>query len=203
MASDIHAIPAGAAEPAAAQGDPADSGQATWKALPLPERMALHYRVEQFLYEEADLLDGRHYREWLARVAPDVHYWMPIRRTVTLRNIDREFTRPGGMAFFDDDHDDLRMRVEKLYSGSSWSEDPPSRTRHLVTNVRITGIDDQLVAVQSNFALLRTRMDTDADRFHGRRDDRLRIDGDSFLLARRHIYLDHTVIEATNLSSLF
>jgi 3-phenylpropionate/cinnamic acid dioxygenase small subunit len=107
------------------------------------------------------------------------------------------------MAFFDDDHDDLRMRVEKLYTGSSWSEDPPSRTRHLVSNVRITGLDEATVRVQSDFLLLRTRMEGDADQFHGRRDDRLRIDGDSFLLVQRHIYLDHTVIHAPQLSSLF
>jgi biphenyl 2,3-dioxygenase beta subunit len=165
--------------------------------------MALHYRVEQYLYEEADLLDRRLYREWFSRIASDVHYWMPIRRTVTLRNIDREFTQPGDMSFFDDDHNDLRMRVDKLYTGSSWSEDPPSRTRHLVTNVRITGLDEAIVQVQSDFLLVRTRMEGDADRFHGRREDRLRMDGDSFLLAQRHIFLDHTVIHATNLSSLF
>ena len=182
---------------------PADPAAAAWKALPLPERMAWQLRVEQFLYEEADLLDRRLYREWFDRVASDVHYWMPIRRTVSLRNIDREFTQPGGMSFFDDDHSDLRMRVEKLYTGSSWSEDPPSRTRHLVSNVRITGLEAATVRVQSNFLLLRTRLEGDADQFHGRRDDRLRIDGDSFLLAQRHIYLDHTVIHATNLSSLF
>lgn len=188
---------------AGGSADAADAALATWKALPLSERMALHHRVEQFLYEEADLLDRRRYREWFSRVANDVHYWMPIRRTVTLRNIDREFTQPGSMAFFDDDHDDLRMRVEKLYTGSSWSEDPPSRTRHLVSNVRITGLEAATVRVQSDFLLLRTRMEGDADQFHGRRDDRLRIDGDSFLLVQRHIYLDHTVIHATNLSSLF
>jgi 3-phenylpropionate/cinnamic acid dioxygenase small subunit len=50
---------------------------------------------------------------------------------------------------------------------------------------------------------VRTRLDGDADQFHGRREDRLRISGDSFLLARRHVFLDHTVIHATNLSSLF
>lgn len=174
-----------------------------WEQLPVAERMVLQYRVEQFLYEEADLLDGRRYREWLARVAPDVHYWMPIRRTVTLRNLDMEFTKPGAMAFYDDDHDDLRMRVEKLYTGTSWSEDPPSRTRHLVANVRITGGDGQMLSVSSDFLLVRTRLDGDADQFHGRREDQLRISGDSFLLARRHVFLDHTVIHATNLSSLF
>ncbi|MFM8770205.1 MAG: aromatic-ring-hydroxylating dioxygenase subunit beta [Rubrivivax sp.] len=177
--------------------------QTVWQRLTPGERMALQYRVEQFLYEEADLLDSRRYREWFSRVAQDVHYWMPIRRTVTLRNLDMEFTGPGSMAFYDDDHGDLRMRVDKLYTGSSWSEDPPSRSRHLVANVRITGFDGELVEVSSAFLLVRTRLDGDGDQFHGRREDRLRICGDSFLLARRHVFLDHTVIHATNLSTLF
>jgi 3-phenylpropionate/cinnamic acid dioxygenase small subunit len=174
-----------------------------WQRMPLGERMALQYRVEQFLYEEADLLDGRKYREWLGRVAEDVHYWMPIRRTVTLRNLDMEFTRPGAMAFYDDDYQDLRMRVDKLYTGSSWSEDPPSRSRHLVANVRITDCEGEMLSISSDFLLVRTRLEGDADRFHGRREDRLRMRGDSFLLARRHVFLDHTVIHATNLSTLF
>lgn len=175
----------------------------TWSALPVQERMLLQYRVEQFFYHEADLLDRRLYREWLALVAPDVHYWMPIRRTVTLSNIDREFTRIGGMSYFDDDYNDLRMRIEKLYTGSSWSEDPPSRTRHLVSNVRIVDWDGAMVSVCSAFHLLRSRLEGITDSFHGRREDRLRASGDSFLLAQRHVYLDHTVIQATNLSSLF
>ena len=129
--------------------------------LPLSERMALHFIVEQFLYHEADLLDRRRYREWLALVAEDVHYWMPVRRTVTLQDIDREFTRIGDMAYFDDDHDDLRMRVEKLYTGSSWSEDPPSRTRHFVGNVQVTGMEGDIVSVRSALHLHRSRLDFD------------------------------------------
>ncbi|UCE30036.1 MAG: aromatic-ring-hydroxylating dioxygenase subunit beta, partial [Burkholderiales bacterium] len=112
-------------------------------------------------------------------------------------------TRIGDMAYFDDDYDDLRMRVEKLYTGSSWSEDPPSRTRHLVGNVQVDAWDGTLVSVRSAFQLLRSRLEGVTDSFHGRREDRLRVSGDGFLLARRHVYLDHTVIHATNLSSLF
>jgi 3-phenylpropionate/cinnamic acid dioxygenase small subunit len=181
----------------------APTSAVTWSALPLQDRMQLQYRVEQFLYHEADLLDRRQYREWLALVAADVHYWMPIRRTVTLSNIDREFTQMGGMSYFDDDYGDLRMRIEKLFTGSSWSEDPPSRTRHLVGNVQIVDWDGAVVSARSAFHLLRSRLEGVTDSFHGRREDRLRVSGDSFLLAQRHVYLDHTVIQATNLSNLF
>lgn len=171
--------------------------------LPVAERMALQFLVEQFLFHEAHLLDQRRYRDWFALVADDIHYWMPIRRTVTARDIDREFTRIGDMAYFDDDHNDLRMRVEKLYTGSSWSEDPPSRTRHFVGNVQITAVDGDLVSVRSSLHLYRSRLEGVSDSFCARREDRLRRDGEGFRIARRHIYLDHTVIHATNLSNLF
>ena len=94
------------------------------------DRMLLQHEVEQFLYAEAALLDARRYRDWLALLADDVHYWMPIRRTMTSAELDREFTRLGDMAYFDDDREMLEMRVRKLEAGSAWSEDPPSRSRH-------------------------------------------------------------------------
>lgn len=172
-------------------------------SLPLAERMALHFLVEQFLFQEADLLDRRCYREWFELVAEDVHYWMPIRRTVSVRDIDREFTRIGDMAYFDDDHGDLRMRVEKLYTGSSWSEDPPSRTRHFIGNVQVTDLSGDIVSVRSALQLYRSRLANVSESFSARREDRLRRTGDSFRIVQRHIYLDDTVIHAANLSILF
>ena len=80
-----------------------------------PEQaMVLQYEVEQFLYREAALLDDRRFAEWFALIADDIHYWMPIRRTVTVENLHLEYARADGMAYFDDDKADLRMRVEKL-----------------------------------------------------------------------------------------
>ena len=102
----------------------------SWADLSPAERAALQYAVEQFLYDEAALLDARKYREWFAVVAEDIHYWMPIRRTVTRSDLEFEFTKPGAMAYFDDDYELLEMRVKKLEAKSAWSEDPPSRSRH-------------------------------------------------------------------------
>ncbi len=99
--------------------------------------MLLKFEVEEFLYREASLLDERRLDEWLALCTDDIHYWMPIRRTTTAKEIDNEFTKPGGMAFFDDDKQTLGLRVQRLQVGRAWAEDPPSRTRHTVSNVRI------------------------------------------------------------------
>lgn len=170
----------------------------------LSPRILLQYEVEQFLYSEAALLDARRYREWLELLADDVHYWMPIRRTVTLSDLDLEFTKPGGMAYFDDDRALLETRIKKLEAGSAWSEDPPSRSRHFVSNVRILEAAGDEVTVEVCFHLYRTRLNSEVGGWVGRRVDVLRrSQGGGFLLARRHIFLDQTVIPTTNMSTLF
>lgn len=182
--------------------------QAPQTAAPGPEldlaaRMARQFEVEQFLYDEAAMLDDRKFNDWLALFTEDVHYWMPIRRTMTSNALDREFTAPGAMAFFDDDWNMLAARVRKLATGYSWSEDPPSRTRHLVTNVRVVSDDGVQIEVATNFHLYRTRLNSEEDNWLGSRRDVLRrIDG-GLKIASRHIFLEQTVLLSRNLSSFF
>jgi biphenyl 2,3-dioxygenase beta subunit len=171
--------------------------------LSLQQRMELQFEVEQFLYAEAAMIDDREYRSWIDLWTEDCSYWMPIRRTVTLSDIDKEFTRRGSMAFFDDDKASLAMRVAKMESGSSWSEDPPSRTRHFVNNVRIMAIDGEETTVEVAFSLYRSRLNTEESVWVGRRVDRLRRVNDAFRICAREIYLDQTLIRATNMSTLF
>ncbi len=180
-----------------------DARRRTLTAMSSAERAQLQFEVEQFLYAEAALLDARKYREWLGLIAPDIHYWMPIRRTVTQKDIEREFTKPGDMAFFDDDYELIEMRVKKLEAGSAWSEDPPSRSRHFVSNVRILAVEGDEITVEAAFHLYRTRLETEVDSWVGRREDRLRRAGASFLIAQRHIFLDQTLIRSTNMSTIF
>lgn len=174
-----------------------------WADWSVQERAALQYEVERFLYDEAALLDARKYREWLSLVTDDIHYWMPIRRTVTIKDIDREFTKPGDMAYFDDDRGMLEMRVKKLEASSAWSEDPPSRSRHFVSNVRILDVAGDDITVEACFHLLRTRLNSEVSEWFGRRTDVLRRTRDGFRLAKRHMFLDQTVILSTNMSTIF
>jgi len=174
-----------------------------WSDMGLPERALLQYQVEQFLYAEAALLDARRYRDWLGLIADDIHYWMPIRRTVTNSDLDREFTKPGQVAYFDDDREFLEMRVKKLEAGSAWSEDPPSRSRHFVTNIRILDVAGDEITIEACFHLYRTRLESDIDSWVGRRVDVLRRVSEGFRLARRHLFLDQTVIQSTNMSTIF
>jgi 3-phenylpropionate/cinnamic acid dioxygenase small subunit len=174
-----------------------------WEAMSLSERALLQYEVEQFLYAEAALLDARRYRDWLGLLADDIHYWMPIRRTVTTADLDLEFTKPGEMAYFDDDRLLLEMRVKKLEAGSAWSEDPPSRSRHFVSNVRILGVEGDEITLEAAFHLYRSRLNSEEDNWFGRRIDVLRRVEDGFRLSRRHLFLDQTVILSANMSTIF
>lgn len=169
----------------------------------LAEKAALQYEVEQFFYREAALLDERKYRDWLELLADDIHYWMPIRRTVTRGDLEREFTKIGDMSYFDDDKRDLAMRIEKLEARSAWSENPPSRTRHFVSNVRIGAWEGDEIEVELAFHFYRSRLNDAIDNWIGKRQDRLRRVEGGFQICQRHIFLDQTVIRSNNFSSLF
>ena len=128
---------------------------------------------------------------------------MPIRRTTQAKEVELEFTQPGGVAFFDDDKNFLKMRIQRLAVGRAWAEDPPSRTRRLDTNIKIVKIDGNEMTISVNFMLYRTRLNSEEDSWIGRREDVLRRDESGLKLAQRHIYLEQTVILSQNMSSLF
>ena len=158
--------------------------------------------IEDFYYREAELLDDRKLREWFELLADDIRYWMPIRHNPLERpeNLSDEIAKPGEGFYFDDDKDSLRIRVERVYAKNAWAEMPPSRTRHLITNVRVKKDDGRDIEVHSNFLVYRTRMEADQDMFVGVRKDLLRRAGGAFQIARRTIILDQAVLSAKNIS---
>src|SRR5687768_3468986 len=99
--------------------------------------VALQHDIEQFLFFEARLLDERRFDDWFKLLADDIHYWMPTRYNRLLREMDRENSGPTEVANFDEDKRSMGQRVYRLATGMAWAEDPPSRTRHIVTNVWI------------------------------------------------------------------
>ena len=162
----------------------------------------LRREIEEFLYFEAELLDDRRLREWFDLLADDIRYWMPIRHNLFERpeDIRDELSKPGEGFYFDDDRKSLKIRVERAYAKNAWAELPPSRTRHLITNIRIKKDDGREIEVHSNFLVYRTRMENDQDMFVGERQDVLRrVDG-GFKIAKRTIILDQAVLTAKNIS---
>jgi biphenyl 2,3-dioxygenase beta subunit/benzene/toluene dioxygenase beta subunit len=161
----------------------------------------LYGEIVEFLYLEAELLDSNRFSDWLALLAEDLHYEMPVRTTQFLSS-GQGFQE---VAFFDDNLQSMRTRVRRLETDTAWAETPPSRTRHFVSNVLVRPASQaKEYAVSVNFLVSRSRGDQGYQFLTGRREDILRRDPTGQLrIARRRILVDQTVLTATNLSILF
>lgn len=172
--------------------------------------------VEQFLYKEARLLDERRFNEWLALFTEDIRYWMAaktnrypktskaIHITDPDRYVEDELPRENELVVIDDDKTTLSRRIARLATGFAWGEDPPSRTRHIITNVEVeNGEASSELRVLSNFLVYRSRGETEQDFYMGARQDTLRRVGHELKVARRRIMLDQNVILAKNVSIFF
>ena len=164
-------------------------------------------QVEDFYYLEAELLDERKLREWLALFSDDVRYWMPVRHNLSGRPADimEELAQPHEAYYFDDNKENLRLRVERVYSKTAWSELPPSRTRHFVTNIRVepTGQPDEY-RVRSNVLVYRSYGDqAEYNLLTADRRDVLRRTSDGWEIARRTVILDQPTLATHNLSFFF
>jgi PAH dioxygenase small subunit len=164
---------------------------------PIPAEQYL--AVCHFLFHEAELLDGNRLDDWLALLTDDVVYRMPVRMT-------RERSAPSDvshdMYYFDETHATLRTRIARLETDFAWAEDPPSRTRHCVSNVRVQpGDDPDELAVRSYLLLYRNRGDDPGhDLLSAERTDVLRRVGGAWRLARRCIILDQANLGTRNLA---
>ena len=154
----------------------------------------LQQEIEQFLYDEAELLDDGRFHEWLDLFTDDVRYWMPVRETLQGRRDGLHPEGPPTVALIDDDKAFLTLRVRRLDTGLAHAETPPSRTRRLIGNVRIREQPDGELLVRSNFLLYQARQEQTDYQFVGQREDRLRRVAGEWRIAWRKIVLDHTVL---------
>lgn len=138
--------------------------------------------VEDFLYVEADLLDGWRLHEWLALFAPEGRYLVP-----STDKPDGDPTRD--LFLVQDDRFLLEQRVNSLLTRAAHAEYPHSRTRHLVTNTRASQTEDGHIEVRANFAVFRSRNGA-VDTYFGRYVHLLERDGDGFRFVTRKAVLD-------------
>jgi 3-phenylpropionate/cinnamic acid dioxygenase small subunit len=173
--------------------------------------------VEQFLYRETRLLDERRFREWLDLFTTDVHYFMAGRsnrypkssKAIKMldpdRYIDDDLPKEDELALLDESRETLNGRIARLETGMAWAEDPPSRTRHLITNieVEVEPGDPAHLNVYSNFMVYRNRGETEQEVYVGARQDVLRRGDGTWRIARRKVILDQNVLLAKNVSIFF
>jgi 3-phenylpropionate/cinnamic acid dioxygenase small subunit len=161
----------------------------------------LYQQVTEFLMHEAELLDTRRFDEWLELLAPELTYRIPVRVTRSGAS-GEEFA--DNSDWYKDSRESLAARIKRLKTRSLLAEDPPSRTRHFVSNVRVSrgqGADE--FAVKSNLLVFRSRGNSGGhDLFSAERRDVLRKDGANLRLKSRDILLDHTLLDAQDISIL-
>jgi p-cumate 2,3-dioxygenase beta subunit len=149
--------------------------------------------VEDFLYEEAALLDAWRLDDWLALLTDDAVYRVPSN--------DRPDNDPKDTLFIiADDIRRIRARVTRLKDKSAHAEYPPSRTRRTISNVRITGRNGAALEVEANFIIHRFRREERIREYVGHYRYELRAEGARLRIAKRVAIVD--AMELGSLSSV-
>jgi len=168
------------------------------RAAGAPVPLEVRVAVQDFLTEEAYLLDSRRWPEWYELFTDDVVYVAPVRNTRRVGHSDVVEE----IGHFDENKISLGLRVRKLGTDVGWAEDPPSLTRRFVTNIKVQWGDgpDEL-KVRSNLMLFRSRGDRGQyDLISAERNDVLRAEPAGYRIARRRIMLDQVSLGTKNLA---
>jgi 3-phenylpropionate/cinnamic acid dioxygenase small subunit len=179
-----------------------------------PVRDARYYEIkreiEEFLYDESNLLDERRFNEWIETLADDLRYFMPMEFNVKFgEHAAREFTkREKDMSWFNEGKWSLGKRAEQILTGVHWAEEPLSRVCRMVSNVQLAGIEtnaagEMEVDVTSRFLIYQNRCEYEQYYFVGDRFDRIRRTEQGWKLAAREIRIHQNVLLAKNLTVFF
>ena len=138
--------------------------------------------VEDFLFQEAAMLDEWRLDDWIKLFTEDARYVVP---TTDLPEGDPK----RDLVFINDDITRLRARVARLTSRHAHREYPWSRTRRFVSNVRVEESNDAELSVTANVLVYRFRSGEGAP-YVGSIDYVLRRDGGDLRIAYRRAVLD-------------
>lgn len=150
--------------------------------------------IEEFLYHEAALLEARSYEEWLALFTDDSYYWMPAGRDDM--NPEKE------TSFIYDNRKALGDRVARLLHPAAHCQIPPSRTQHLITNIRIEDFREDEINIFSNFALFESRLGKQRT-FGGHYEHQLRRESGGWRIASKKVCLINNDGVFSNLTFIF
>jgi p-cumate 2,3-dioxygenase beta subunit len=160
----------------------------------IPERTLLRLRVEEFLIEEAWLLDEWKLTDWAALFTEDGKYYVPA--------LDAPLGAPSDTVYLiSDDIGKIRSRVEQLLGGTAWVESPHSKTRRIVGNVRIEDPNSQAIVATASFIVTRSRHER-TDRWAGYTRYRLATRGDTFAIVERTVYVSQETMRPQNMISI-
>ena len=140
-------------------------------------------QVEDFLYREAALLDEWKLNEWQGLLTDDAAYYVPP-------NDQLESDHRSTLFLVADDRERIRQRIIRVLDPNCHAEFPRSRTRRMISNVRIVGIDGDLVSVAANFVCYRYRRFERIREYVGCYRYILLRTGDGFRIKERRVLID-------------
>lgn len=158
----------------------------------------LRYLVDDFYAREVLLLQNGRYDEWSTLFAPTARYVLPT-RTVG-RRLD-EMVLSDATAYFDDDHESLQLRVQRMSSERALTEVPPSVTRYFIQVLTVDRDAVGVVHATSNEAVFVHRGERPVQIFTGSRYDVLEAEEEDLRIVRRSVALDQRIVG--NLSVFF
>ncbi|MGE7760443.1 aromatic-ring-hydroxylating dioxygenase subunit beta [Peribacillus sp. NPDC097895] len=163
------------------------------------EKMLIKCEFEQWLYDEAELLDDIEFDGWFDLMHSSLRYQMPVR--VNKEGVERP-DYSTDMFTFNDDIELLRLRVDRLKTDYAWAEIPPSRTRRFVSNVSVKDyIEGEKAIVKSYLLIYRSRStDIQHDLISGERNDEFIFEDGKWKLSKRVFIVDQSTINTRNLA---
>lgn len=163
------------------------------------EKMLLKCQFEQWLYDEAQLLDDIEFDGWFDLMHSSLRYQMPVR--VNKEGVERP-DYSTDMFTFNDDIELLKLRVDRLKTDYAWAEIPPSRTRRFVSNVRVKDyVEGEKAVVKSYLLIYRSRStDIQHDLISGERNDEFIFEEGKWKLSKRIFIVDQSTINTRNLA---
>jgi len=111
----------------------------------------LQREVEQFLYRQAELLDGKHWQAFIDCFDEPGIYWMPV----TPEQTEWE----GSPSIFAEDKLMMEIRKGRVSHPNAWSQAPLWETNHLVSHVALESVDGDEIRVRSRFHMMELRRD--------------------------------------------
>jgi p-cumate 2,3-dioxygenase subunit beta len=142
--------------------------------------------VEDLLYNEAALLDDWRLEEWLELLTEDAIYQVP---PTDVPEGDARNT----LFIIADDAVRIRSRVKQLLGKFAWAENPHSRTRRMISNVRVLGNEGENILVTANFAVYRMRYES-VDTYVGHYEYKLRRVDSALRIRERRAILDNEAL---------
>ncbi len=157
----------------------------------------LQLEIERLYALEAYLLDERRFHEWLALFTEDATYTVAVREAVQPPEAAGSLYQYPEAPVFDEDHAFTAVRVKRLETRLAHAEQPPSLTRHLLSNVLIHEGGDEGLHVSSHFQVYQHRPGFSEHVFFGKREDRLRRAPEDWRIAERRVVLDASLLPRT------